>query len=380
MSLPSERIQPIDFGRALATGYALRNARLQNQSQEMELEQARQAFGRRQSFQDALKRGDMAGAQAADPQAFMGLQKQISEQRKNELEIQKDESKLTDERALRNQGLQQRLLSALASDPTPETLSRIQRMRDVAVQNGYEHFALPGEDAEVMPNRITAESITTARRAAGWKDPREEPTGNVKDFEYGQKNPEFWQSQIDLASAKAGQPVEVRTTGLRKEFFSLPDVKNYSVMQDSIGKVRAASSNGAGDIGLIFNYMKLLDPGSTVREGEFAQAVASGGVPSQITALFNKLQGNGVLDANTRNMVRTESEKIVGAQEQRYKKQESYFNRLARQNGLDPFQVTGFEQSADPRDIPYLAPADFQRGRPRITPQQAKAYIDELGE
>jgi hypothetical protein len=47
----------------------------------------------------------------------------------------------------------------------------------------------------------------------------------------------------------------------------------YTRIQDS-----ASDPSAAGDLALIFNYMKMLDPGSTVREGEFATAQDSAGV------------------------------------------------------------------------------------------------------
>jgi len=45
----------------------------------------------------------------------------------------------------------------------------------------------------------------------------------------------------------------------------------------------------AGDLSLIFAYMKMLDPGSVVREGEFATAANTGSVPERIRAQYNKI-------------------------------------------------------------------------------------------
>jgi hypothetical protein len=51
----------------------------------------------------------------------------------------------------------------------------------------------------------------------------------------------------------------------------------------------AADPSAAGDLALIFNYMKVLDPGSTVREGEFATAQNAGGVDQRAVALYNRV-------------------------------------------------------------------------------------------
>lgn len=68
-----------------------------------------------------------------------------------------------------------------------------------------------------------------------------------------------------------------------------PDAKGKVVLpKGETAKTRDAIQ-AAGDIGLIFNYMKMLDPGSTVREGEFATAANAAGVPDKILNLYNKV-------------------------------------------------------------------------------------------
>jgi hypothetical protein len=56
------------------------------------------------------------------------------------------------------------------------------------------------------------------------------------------------------------------------------------------------------DIALIFSFMKTLDPGSTVREGEFATAANAGGIPDRVVATYNKaLKGEFLADDEQRN-------------------------------------------------------------------------------
>ena len=80
-------------------------------------------------------------------------------------------------------------------------------------------------------------------------------------------------------------------TALRKEFQTLDSVKDISKQVQAFGRVIASAEDpsAAGDLALIFNYMKILDPGSTVREGEFANAQNSGGVDDRVIALYNSL-------------------------------------------------------------------------------------------
>ncbi len=66
--------------------------------------------------------------------------------------------------------------------------------------------------------------------------------------------------------------------------------KAFGTQAESFKKLESASTLGTaqGDIGMIFAYMKLLDPNSTVREGEAAQAQQAPGVPTQILNMYNR--------------------------------------------------------------------------------------------
>jgi hypothetical protein len=59
--------------------------------------------------------------------------------------------------------------------------------------------------------------------------------------------------------------------------------------------------------------MKVLDPGSTVREGEFANAQNAAGVPDRIRNLFNNWSKGQRLDENQRQDFITQAKKIVDA-------------------------------------------------------------------
>lgn len=92
-----------------------------------------------------------------------------------------------------------------------------------------------------------------------------------------------------------GAPDQGDAFGYEKDLYSqysaAPPVKLYQEVKSGFERVRtsAVQNTGAGDVGLIYGYMKMLDPGSVVREGEFATAESTAGVPQQIVGLYNKL-------------------------------------------------------------------------------------------
>lgn len=69
-------------------------------------------------------------------------------------------------------------------------------------------------------------------------------------------------------------------------------------------KNTAELKTAAGDLSLIFAYMKILDPNSTVREGEFANAQNAGGVDDKIRNLYNKvMKGTRLSDRQRKDFV-----------------------------------------------------------------------------
>ena len=89
---------------------------------------------------------------------------------------------------------------------------------------------------------------------------------------------------------------KIRTEStLRKEFNNLFEVTQMREMKTMYDKVNisAKEDSAAGDISLVFAYMKMLDPRSTVREGEAATVRGARSVPEGITNLYNELIKTG---------------------------------------------------------------------------------------
>jgi hypothetical protein len=82
-----------------------------------------------------------------------------------------------------------------------------------------------------------------------------------------------------------------RTTNLRKEFNNLPEIKEFKAVQSAFSKVNqsAKAVSPAWDMAMIFNFMKMLDPGSVVRESEFASAANAAPLLEKLWISFDKI-------------------------------------------------------------------------------------------
>jgi hypothetical protein len=126
---------------------------------------------------------------------------------------------------------------------------------------------------------------------------------------------------------------------LRKEFTGLS--KEFRVVRDSFERIKASAKDpsAAGDLALIFNYMKVLDPGSTVREGEFATAQNAAGVPERIRAKYEQIISGERLSDPTRKDFLNRAGKLFDSQDSIHKKRENTFRGIAKESKLNPKTV-----------------------------------------
>jgi len=126
---------------------------------------------------------------------------------------------------------------------------------------------------------------------------------------------------------------------LRKEFTQNMDP--FVKLAQAFEKIQVAALNpsGAGDISLIYGYMKILDPNSTVMQGEQASAQNAGSVPESIRAKYNSIIGGEKLDPNVRADFLNQARLIVESQRTMANDVRDRYSELARAYGLKPEQI-----------------------------------------
>lgn len=126
---------------------------------------------------------------------------------------------------------------------------------------------------------------------------------------------------------------------IRKEFNTI--TRDFRSVRDATQRVRSSvkDPSPAGDLALIFNYMKVLDPGSTVREGEFATATNSGSIPQIIRAQYNKLIKGTRLDDKQRQDFLQRTNDLFKKRQRQYKKTEQEYVKLAERYQLSPENI-----------------------------------------
>src|SRR5215204_2235578 len=126
---------------------------------------------------------------------------------------------------------------------------------------------------------------------------------------------------------------------LRAEF--LKNTKEYQDTQTAYTKIKnaAQSDSAAGDMAMIFAFMKVLDPGSTVREGEYAQAQQAAGLPTQIVNAYNAAYKGTKLSEEQREDFLKQAKDMYDEQKKKYDSFKKETQNLADQYGLSKNNV-----------------------------------------
>jgi len=125
--------------------------------------------------------------------------------------------------------------------------------------------------------------------------------------------------------------------GLRGEFVGLS--AEFIKVRDSFGRIQSAKESAAGDLSLVFNFMKMLDPGSVVRESEFATAQNAAGVPERIRNVFNRLNTGELLAPAQRADFIGQASDLFTSQNEIHENRINVFTGLASRNNLNPENV-----------------------------------------
>ena len=196
------------------------------------------------------------------------------------------------------------------------------------------------------------------------------------------------ESVINLGLAgmtPAAPPKTSDVSGMRKEFSRESDTWRQS--RDAFDRMQAAQPTGPGDISLLTSYMKLLDPQSVVREGEFATASNAGGVPDRIRGMYNQLvRGKGQLTPELRAQFRSQAAALIEPQRQNQLRREQAYGGMVARAGMTQADVIQdylgpYREGLPVAEMPTAPATPSVSLPPEIaTPSQQEAIMRHLPE
>lgn len=185
----------------------------------------------------------------------------------------------------------------------------------------------------VDPN--TGETIVGAMEAPPSFEYRNLPDGRVGVFSEGAMVNTFGEAMPEDA------PTFSDVGTFRREFNS--QIEPFDQVAEAYQKVQASGAKpnptAADDVSLVFGYMKIVDPGSTVREGEQATARDAAGVPDRVVALYNRLVNGQTLAPEQRANFVQAARELVQSQVPIYEQRANYYRDIANRAGINPSDV-----------------------------------------
>lgn len=140
---------------------------------------------------------------------------------------------------------------------------------------------------------------------------------------------------------------ETRTTAenLRKEYRGLPAVEAYENAITNYAAGLRTAPNGSGDLALVYNFAKIVDPGSAVQQGEMENIQSTDArLPAAVqTALRELRASDGVFTDEAREGLRREMHNLISQRNLAYRAARDQYSQLALspEYGVNPDLVIG---------------------------------------
>lgn len=150
---------------------------------------------------------------------------------------------------------------------------------------------------------------------------------------------------------------------LRDEYSA--KTKDYRSANVTLEKIKSSAkdASGAGDLALVFSFMKMLDPGSVVRESEFALARDTAGLFANLQNQAEKIQSGQFLTPRQRkDFERLASQYMTSTakHEQGVKKS---LNAVIKNYKLEPDNIFGGVEEVEVVETPTKGYLKYSKGR-----------------
>lgn len=160
------------------------------------------------------------------------------------------------------------------------------------------------------------------------------------------QDPEWVKTQMAIRAAGKPQvttnvmpPREIfkDSMALKKDLDAQPEVKGFKEVQAAWDQISSAlkAPSAANDLAAATKFMKLLDPGSVVRESELAMAMQASGALDRFMNYANQIKTGQKLTPKQREDFGKAGEALYQAAKGRYDQSIGQYEGIAQQYGLD---------------------------------------------
>lgn len=306
-----------------------------------------------------LARGDVAGARAI--LEIPGVPEMLTPQQQQTIAQTFEQAEARRTAAVRE--AQERLTVAETLLGRDLTAAERVQLAGFAAPSGERTLAAKVREVEAVLGRPTTEAERARLAGLEPEGARTEAGKLIEDREhfvstFGEGSPQV--QAFDELTSKQDEPPDLSdVAGLRKEFTRAS--QDFVQVRDAFQRIEASAAepSAAGDVALVFNFMKALDPGSVVREGEFATARNAAGVPERVRNTFNRLLSGEQLTPEQRADFVQQARNLARVMLRSQRRLEQQFAAIAERSGLPPEDVvvdftSGLSIGAGEGEVPTI--------------------------
>lgn len=208
--------------------------------------------------------------------------------------------------------------------------------------------------------QITPDGKVSEAYRAPEKEPAEPEALRALKQIYGEGSPQYIQAAQQYArkitshapaasvSVNTGQKGFDNTLKLRSDFRSEPIYKAHQEVQSAHAQITQAikQESPAGDLAAATKIMKILDPGSVVRESELGMAMAASGMLDRLTNYAQMRISGEKLTPTQRQDFKRLADALLGESAKAYNAKRGEYQGIADRNELNAIDVVGPESKA----------------------------------
>lgn len=249
------------------------------------------------------------------------------------------------------------LQQSLQKDDTPIKLGAGEQMFSGKASGYKPLLSVPGKEAE-LPSAVR-EYEYAKKQGYG---------GSYVDFQLAQKRAGASSVSVSMTDGQKGFENEMKLGGAFKQE---PIYKAHAEVQSAFSQVTAALNAGTpvGDLAGATKIMKILDPGSVVRESELGMAMAAGGRMDRLQNYVKQSMDGTKLTPQQRTDFTNLSTELTAASAQAYNSKRKEYEVQGSEYGLNAPRALGKAV-----DVPSIMKPDSKTSGLSVTAPNGKTY------
>jgi len=294
------------------------------------------------------------------------LRKGVLDRQRTGAQVQKDEAEAEKVKLANMHSKLDRHLQGLATVATPQdAMAWLQEGVKGGTMDMQKASALAGQLQAMNPQQLQGWKQQMAQGGLSLKDQVEQhfkqltfdqnarndligPDGGVNQPLLSAKQ-QVAKAGASSVSVNTGQKGFDNTLKLRGDFRAEPVYKAHQEMQSAHSQIQQSlkQASPAGDLAGATKMMKLLDPGSVVRESELGMAMAASGLMDRVTNYAQNIINGTKLTPTQRKDFQRLADALYSESVKQYNTKRGEYEGIATRNGLNVPDVLG-EASAAP--------------------------------